>query len=293
MIEGPGIEYDEWIEFTPNSNSQYAALLGIPVNGPKLSGNSTKTSTTVDTSYWNLNCSTKVSENGTFQPANIPLNVSRTNQSWFGPTGDGGTRIAMNTSDYRTAYLPYINTTGLSQHPPDFTGMDMSRWHNHGPQRFLIQPIISFAYRGEFQALCDLTTTYIKVNISCTGRDCAPTSVYRIKTSEYARDISALDANINTMSNFIGNFIASTNGTPSFGNKIGTGPTFGYIGTPDNPFGYSQGNPAPDWTKVTPEDFGLRLSQVMYVALSYLCNLWGFRCLAHYPNTASKTILKG
>lgn len=251
---------DEWIPFIHSNDSQYAALVGIPVTGPALDNKST-TRFTISTSYWVLKCDTK------FFPMDLAAfyvnNARYWDKDFLNNTDNAFTYMGWNETDYRNLGISFDNITQL----PNITlnSVDLKQNLANRPRQALIQTLShaeeEYFSNEVFKALCDLTTTYVDVNISCNGQSCQAMAVNRIGTSDRGRYISVLDAiGLGRASTWLENFLnASKSGRD--GISMGISPTFGYIANPKSPFSYS--NLAPNWREVKADDFSQRLSQVL------------------------------
>lgn len=251
-----------WIPFTPNANSQYSAIFGIPVSSPAL-GNNSITNTSIATSYWEWDCYTVA--------FSVPINGSNPDlgSTWYNVSNNPFSTVGFNIT--KEGLRAIANTTLLSM-LPNITDNDLSpttafyKYGYHlGPRQLILIPYSSS--NETIKATCSLTTTYVNMQVSCKGSSCEPVAIQKVNTSVPAKFISTLDLiGERTYQFFKYFFKAATDMGKGAGFTAGfTSPTFAYIFNPDSPFDYSGDGQrtSPNWKAVTDVEVSLRLSQLL------------------------------
>jgi len=260
-LDSKTADEDGWIPFMPNANSEYSAILGIPISGPSL-GNNTITNTSIATSYWVWDCDTI--------PFSLPINgnIPYTGSTWFNVSVNPFSIVVFNAIDDGVRRIGNITLLSML---PDITDDDLNQANFHYRDGYPVTPrqliLIPFSLSNvTTKSTCNLTTTYVNMKVSCQGSSCQPVAIQQVNTSASVKNISTLDfIGENTMHFFQYFFEAATNMGRWPSSDVWTSPTFGYISNPNSPFDYSgdQTYAAPNWSAVTAPDFSLRLSQLL------------------------------
>lgn len=150
---------DGW--YTPSANNTvYSSLIGTPVTN--MLDTEVNTTFCMETSYWHLTCPVVAD---IWQPPHT--NIS--SPLWTGATGDSGT-LTSNSSWPRSANgnKSEISAERGGSIPDDLPGRTIvyNTWDPNGENT---------------GSICNIYTTYVEVNISCTGVTCAASELRRSK----------------------------------------------------------------------------------------------------------------
>ncbi|KAL8337188.1 hypothetical protein RB601_008620 [Gaeumannomyces tritici] len=245
-----------WIS-TEGRNVSYASLIGIPmlVNSTLEAAEGVNVSFSFDTSYWWLNCSTQQVTNTSWAfPDSLP-------NSTF---GDGTTRMAW-TSNFRVIgsnpeVLP-LNDTEAAKVWGGFP------WE---PRRVHLLANNTRGIGTRFAASCNLTTTFVNVNSTCSGagtarslQRCRATAVRQTHLNATRSSISILDMiGVGRPDMFFENFLSASETPTGPGRRApALSPQVGYLANPRAPFAFH--TDWADWREVSARDFSIRFTHML------------------------------
>ena len=225
-MDGTSIDDDGWM--TPHvDNTSYASLIGLPFSAVP---GETKTSFSIETNYWYLNCSSLRS---------IP-NLT--------PCSGGNNSL---TSTVRTGEIHAMELLSEAREsnpvtisPNDYRHLVYCGWDNYsnGP--------------GATGANCAMANSYVELQIACDGQACLVSRIRRSRTKQPPPSWTQLDAEVPGFAWFAVPLVSSL---VTLHEALVT-PFQGYLMQPDDPFNTSSIRPVHD---LNPQVFALRLSQLL------------------------------